>query len=99
MLQGSSGDVFDDMTNGSDSLQEMGMDPRAFNDASLRAALLPAVNTHWTARGLATMYSALSGDGSVPGQGRVLSAEYCQRLQEDIATATGPGYWPTGFRR
>jgi len=100
MLLSASGDMLGDMNNSGDTLQEMGMDPRAFNDASLRASLLPAANTHWTATGLATMYAALAGDGSLPGQGRILSAEYCHRLQSDIASSNEQGlWWPKGFRR
>merc|ERR1719162_2832016 len=81
------------------ALEQMGMDPRVFNDASLRASLLPSVNTHWTARGLASMYAALALDGALPGQGRVLSQAYCHRLHAEITSAPGPGLWPSGFRR
>jgi len=99
--QNDSVDMFGDLSNANNSLKEMGMDPRAFNDPSLRAALLPAVNTHWTARGLATIYAALACDGALPGQGRILSSSYCRRLQDEIASIKVPGneYWPTGFRR
>jgi len=100
LSQDGSGDILGDMNNDSSTLQEMGMDPRAFNDASLRASLLPQVNTHWTATGLATMYAALANDGALPGQGRVLSAAYCCRLQEEIAACKEEGlWWPSGFRR
>mmetsp|Transcript_121275 Transcript_121275/g.213821 ORF Transcript_121275/g.213821 Transcript_121275/m.213821 type:complete len:984 (-) Transcript_121275:57-3008(-) len=94
-----SGDMLGDMSSGMSALEEMGMDPRVFNDASLRSSLLPAVNTHWTARGLATMYSALAFDGAIPGKGRVLSQSYCRRLQAEVASAQGPDLWPCGFRR
>jgi len=99
--QDDTGDILGDMSNGMKALQEMGMDPRVFNDASIRASLLPAVNTHWTARGLATMYAALASDGALPTQGRILSAGYCRRLQAEIESAETPpgGLWPNGFRR
>jgi len=97
--QDDAGDMLGDMSNATKALEQMGMDPRAFNDMSLRAALLPAVNTHWTARGLASVYGALANDGAIAGQGRVLSADYCRRLQAEIASSEEPGLWPSGFRR
>jgi CubicO group peptidase (beta-lactamase class C family) len=93
------GDMLGSMGDGSKSLQEMGMDPRVFNDVSIRASLVPAVNTHWTARGLGTVYAALALDGALPGQGHILSQAYCRRLQAEIAGYEAPGLWPLGFRR
>lgn len=92
------GDIGVGFGSGKDGLGELGMDPRMFNDVSIRAALLPAANTHFTARGLAALYGALGGDGSLSHQGRVLSEEYCRNLQRTIASADGSP-WPCGFRQ
>merc|ERR1711908_101378 len=97
--QDNDGDMLASMSDGTKALEEMGMDPRVFNDASIRASLLHAINTHWTARGLATIYAALAVDGGLPGQGRILSQAYCQWLQAEIAGSKAPGLWPVGFRR
>merc|ERR1712079_907717 len=87
------------MGNSMRALEQMGMDPRVFNDASLRASLIPAVNTQWTARGLASMYGALAADGCLLGHCQILSQAYCRRLHAEISSAPGPGLWPSGFRR
>lgn len=97
-----SNDIFTDIGGGfrsNDGIGQLGMDPRMFNDASIRAALLPAANTHFTAGALAVIYGALGGNGSLVHQGRVLSEEYCRNLQREIASYDGRSPWPCGFRR
>jgi CubicO group peptidase (beta-lactamase class C family) len=96
--QDSAGDMLGDLSDGINSLKEMGMDPRFFNDRSLRSSLLPAANTHWTARGLATFYAALANSGAIPGKGRILSEAYCKTLHAEIASKKGSSFWPCGFR-
>jgi len=83
-------------------LQSLGLDPRAFNDPTVRKALLPAVNTHFTARGLATIYAALAMDGSLGNGQRVLSDNGTRALHALVASGGGrtpAATWPGGFRR
>ncbi len=59
-------------------------EPTDVNTRAWRAAELPAVNGHGTARGLARLYGALATDGSLDGE-RVLSPEQIARANSEEA--------------
>lgn len=83
----------------SEGLMSLGLDPRVFNDPVVRQGTIPAVNTCFTARGLAAIYAALGADGSLEGKGRILSIPYLKKLQQEIASSRCLKTWPLGFRR
>eukprot|EP00746_Dinoflagellata_sp_MGD_P149183 gnl/MRDRNA2_/MRDRNA2_81254_c0_seq1.p1 gnl/MRDRNA2_/MRDRNA2_81254_c0~~gnl/MRDRNA2_/MRDRNA2_81254_c0_seq1.p1 ORF type:complete len:989 (+),score=202.81 gnl/MRDRNA2_/MRDRNA2_81254_c0_seq1:378-2969(+) len=85
--------------NKSEGLMSLGMDPRAFNDPVVRQGTIPAVNTHFSARGLATIYAALGAEGNLQGKGRVLSIPYVRKIQQEVASVGHQKTWPLGFRR
>ncbi|CAD7924084.1 unnamed protein product [Amoebophrya sp. A120] len=69
--------------------QGMWMDPRAFNDPSVRQAIVPAANTHFSARALAAVYNAMLPVVDVEGEenkqkeqesGRIISTAYLEKL-------------------
>ena len=59
-------------------------EPNDVNTRAWRAAELPAVNGHGTARGLARIYGALAMDGALDGE-RVLSPEQIVRANSEEA--------------
>ena len=58
-------------------LNTLGLDPRMFNDPTLRCGLLPAANTHFTALGLARIYQALLSPGEL------LSKQYLKNIHDE----------------
>ena len=60
------------------------LEPEDVNTRAWRAAELPAVNGHGTARGLARLYGALACDGTLDGE-RVLSREQIARATREEA--------------
>lgn len=79
------------------------IDPRLANHPRVKRCLIPAFNTQATAFGMATLFDALAGDGSVDGRGRILSETYCRQLQSDlregVSDELGRTAWPHGFRQ
>jgi len=93
------GDMFEQMT--SEGASRMALDPRVFNDHTVRRAVMPAANVHFTAHALGTMYAALAADGSVGEGKRVLSARYMKDLQQQLKRAAADAHAnpvPGGFR-
>lgn len=82
------------------AIATIGLDPRIFNDPTVRAGLLPAANTHFTARGLATIFASFLKTSSK----KVLSDKYldeviykeCLPVAGDKARADRA--WPLGIR-
>lgn len=82
-----------------DTRKMAGFDPRVFNDPQIRQSCIPSANTHLTAFGLATIYSALSGDGSVNGN-ELLSKSYVKNLNTSMTKMKfEPKTYPNGFRK
>jgi hypothetical protein len=89
---GSSGDadLFDELADGAD---DVALDPRIFNDPSVRRANLPAANMHLTAHALATIYTVLAGGPTAPP---LLPAAHCRMVHSE-AQQKARSRWPVGF--
>lgn len=62
------------------TVSTVGLDPRIFNDPTVRSGILPAANTHFTAKGLATVFGSLLKVGSADSTKKLLSNEYLESV-------------------
>ena len=90
---GGGGDLFDQLADSAAGDDGFALDPRLFNDPSVRRANLPAANMHFTAHALATVYSALAGGAAAAP---LLPPAYCEMLHRE-ARAAARSRWPLGF--
>jgi hypothetical protein len=90
---GGEGDLFDQLADSSADEGGVALDPRLFNDPSVRRANLPAANMHFTSHALATVYSALAGGAAAAP---LLPPAFCDMLLREARAATR-SRWPLGF--
>lgn len=86
-------DLFSELDDSSGGGDGVALDPRLFNDPSVRRANIPAANMHFTAHALATVYSCLAGGETAP---RLLPPSYCETILKEARLAAR-SRWPLGF--
>ena len=87
------GDLFDDVATSSEG-DGLALDPRLFNDPSVRRANIAAANMHFTAHALATIYASIAGCASVE---QLLPVSFGESVDRDMK-ASHRTPWPQGFR-
>jgi len=93
--QASAGDdIFDNVAGSSSAEDGLVIDPRIFNDTTVRRANVPGANMHFTAQALATIYASVSGCATVT---QLLPPSYLEMLQKEVRAAKR-SLWPLGFR-